>query len=473
MTSNPKKAWDGLKKMTGNIKSTPSICDDEKTTPEEQAKLASDLNKFYTRFEDDSRGPSPCRNKQPHTADMFTLDEVLGVLQLCKPGKAPGPDTISNTLLRTCACQLAPVFHTLFNICMQKGQLPMLWKTSTIKPIPKKPFPKVLNDYRPVALTSNVMKCFEKLIKSKLAPYVEPTQDALQFAYKSRRSTTDACAILQQLVIGHTDKLQTYARILFIDYSSAFNTIVPSKLLEKLERKGVDERLYNIIASFLSNRSQNVMVNKHLSPSATPNTGAPQGCVLSPLLFTVYTDDLCSEHDNVHILKYADDTAVVGLITKAEETGYRCEVEKVRAWCEDHNLILNTSKTKEMVVNFTHTPTTPLQISGTSIDSVETFKYLGVTFDSKMCFKDHVDTIVAKCNTRLYLLRTYSTFGATAAQMLRMFNSMVLSVITYACQAFYSILTKTQKDRLQDIAKRAKITTDIKACVELQQLTYM
>ena len=126
-----------------------------------------------------------------------------------------------------------------------------------------------------------------------------------------------------------------------------------------------------------------------------------------------------------------------------------------------------------MVVNFTCIPVTPLLVSGSPIDFVDTFKYLGVTFDVKMSFKHHVDTIVAKCNQRLYLLRNYATFGASSSQKTQLFKSMILSVILYACQSYYSALAQKQKVRLQRIANRAKIQIDIQVCAEVQQLKYV
>jgi hypothetical protein len=114
--------------------------------------------------------------------------------------------------------------------------------------------------------------------------------------------------------------------MLFIVYSSAFNTIVPSKLIIKLEALGLNPSLCNWVLDFLTGRPQVVMVGNNISTSLTLNTGAPQGCVLSPLLYSLFSHDCIAMHTPNSIIKFADDTTVVGLITKNHETAYREEV---------------------------------------------------------------------------------------------------------------------------------------------------
>ena len=113
--------------------------------------------------------------------------------------------------------------------------------------------------------------------------------------------------------------------MLFIDTSSAFNTIVPSKLIIKLEALGLNHTLCNWVLESLTGCPQVVMVG-NMSTSLILNTGAPQGCVLSPLLYSLFTHDCVAMHASNSIIKFADDTTVVGLITNNDETGYREEV---------------------------------------------------------------------------------------------------------------------------------------------------
>ncbi len=144
--------------------------------------------------------------------------------------------------------------------------------------MPKNNKPSCLNDYRPVALTSIVMKVFERLVKSHISSSIPVTLDPLQFAYRSNRSTDDAISHILHSSLTHIDSSNgNYARLLFIDYSSAFNTIVPIKLTSKLTGLGLNTSLCDWIQDFLTGRPQVVKVGQYTSNSITLNVGAPQG----------------------------------------------------------------------------------------------------------------------------------------------------------------------------------------------------
>ena len=109
-----------------------------------------------------------------------------------------------------------------------------------------------LNDYCHVALTSVTMKCFERLVMAHINTIIPETPDSLQFAYHPNRSTDDAISIALNTAFSHLDKRNTYVRILLIDYSSGFNTIVPTKLIAKLRTKGLNTSFCNWILDFLT-----------------------------------------------------------------------------------------------------------------------------------------------------------------------------------------------------------------------------
>ncbi len=143
--------------------------------------------------------------------------------------------------------------------------------------MPKNNKPSFLNDDRPVALTSTVMKVFERLVKNHLCSFILVTLDCLQLAYRPNRSTDDAISHVLHSSHTHIDsKNGNYVRLLFIDYSSAFNTIVPIKLAVKLSDLGLNSSLRNWIQDFLTGRPQMVKVVQFTSNSITLNVGAPQ-----------------------------------------------------------------------------------------------------------------------------------------------------------------------------------------------------
>ena len=186
------------------------------------------------------------------------------------------------------------------------------------------------------------MKFFESLVKDHFPSPLPDTIDPLKYAYCPNRSTDDTIAITLHTALTHLDKRNTYVRMLFIYYSSAFNTIVPSKLINKLTL-GLDPALCIWVLDFLMGHPQVVRIGNNISTPLILNTGAPQGCVLSPLLYSLFTDDCVAMHTSNSIIKFADDTTVVGLITSNDKTAYREEVKALGVWCQENNLTLNVN----------------------------------------------------------------------------------------------------------------------------------
>ena len=207
------------------------------------------------------------------------------------------------------------VFTALFSELLEQCHVPRCFKTFTIVPVPKKPSIASLNDYRPVALTSVVMKVFERLVLRSLKEATDHQLDPHQFAYRANRSVDDAVAPLAlHHILQHLETSGTHARVLFVDFSSAFNTIIPQKLFNKLIHMGVERSLCVWILDFLHDRLQSVRIGKQTSKEITLNVGAPQGGVLSPLLFSLFTNDSMSSEPSVVMIKFSNDTTLEGLI---------------------------------------------------------------------------------------------------------------------------------------------------------------
>ena len=234
---------------------------------------------------------------------------------------------------------------------LEHHHIPLLWKTSNIIPVPKTPNPSVKNDYRPVALTSIAMKCFERIIKSFLLRDTEHLLDPMQFAYRSKRGVDDATLTLLNNIYRHLDRPNSYARLLFLDFSSAFNTIQPYLLLQKLQHMGVNSHVMKWIDAFMLERPQFVTVNGTQSPTTHTSTGAPQGCVISPILFIIYTNDCICREQGCIMIKFADDTILAGLVSDSD-LGYKAGVNHLVDWCNNSYLQLNTKKTKEIIIDF-------------------------------------------------------------------------------------------------------------------------
>ena len=218
---------------------------------------------------------------EPTTAPPFVISEQEVTTMLLKQNsrKAAGPDQVSAFTVKHCARQLSTVFTDIFNWSLTLCRVPACFKSAVVIPVPKKPNAVSMNDYRPVALTSVIMKVFERIVCKQLS---NVEMDSYQFAYRANRSVEDAVSLCLHTILQHLQRPATYVRVLFIDFSSAFNTIVPTKLFDKLLALGINHSLCLWILDFLSNRRQVVKIGNMLSGTKTLNTGAPKAVFYQP-----------------------------------------------------------------------------------------------------------------------------------------------------------------------------------------------
>ena len=142
------------------------------------------------------------------------------MLRSVNPRKAAGLDGVLSKVLQACADQLAGIFTKIFNISLSQAIIPPFLKSATIIPVPKKPVSEDLGNYRPIALTPVIMKCFEKLVLHHIRASLPPSHDPHQLAYRAHRSTEDAITITAHTALTHLEHPDRYVRMLFIDSSS-------------------------------------------------------------------------------------------------------------------------------------------------------------------------------------------------------------------------------------------------------------
>ncbi|KAL0173817.1 hypothetical protein M9458_029785, partial [Cirrhinus mrigala] len=427
-SNNIREVWQGIRDIINNR-------DCHVTTGDLSALLAEELNSFFARFGKEQQQHSstpallplhpPPSSGSCTTPLTVTEQDVRRVLLAVNPRKAAGPDGVPGKVLRA---------------------------------LPKKSPITSLIDYRPVALTPVIMKCFERLVLRHIKEYLPSNFDPHQFAYRTKRSTEDAIALALHAVLGHLEQQQSYARMLFVDYSSAFNTIIPDILFNKLDILGLPSLTCAWIKDFLTNRPQSVRLGPHLSSTRTLSIGSPQGCVLSPFLYCFYTHDCTASYDSNLIVKFADDTTVVGLISRGDEVAYREEVLKLATWCSKNNLALNTKKTKEIIVDFRRhsTDLAPLYINGECVERVHTFRFLGVFISDNISWTVNTTAIIKKAQQRLYFLRVLRKYNLDSSLLLTFYRASIESLLTYCLTVWYGSCTMADRERLQRVAKAAQ-----------------
>lgn len=191
-----------------------------------------------------------------------------------------------------------------------------------------------------------------------------------------------------------------------MDYSSAFNTVIPCKLTKKLHQLGLSPLLCNWIQDFLTDCSQAVRLSPYTSSSITLSTGTPQGCVLSAILYSLFSQDCVPTFDTNTIVKFADDTTVVGLYNN-DESAYRAEVQKLADWCLENNLLLNIGKTKELIIDFRRSQDgdyAPVFINGERVERVPSIRFLGVHITEDLTWTTNTITKGTKRHSSIFFL---------------------------------------------------------------------
>ena len=264
-----------------------------------------------------------------------------------------------------------------------------------------------------------------------------------------------------QLLQSHLDKVGTYARILFVDFSSTFNTIQPHLMIKKLMDRNVNSELMIWIYKFLTGRQQYIRFKDAYSKSTIINTGAPQGCVLSASLFTIYVSDNGSNNERCTIIKYADDTVIIGLLDQKDDLDdnfYTAEVDHFCTWCQDNFLDLNVKKTKEMIIDYrVNKPILkPINIKGQDVDVVDKYKYLGTIVDNKLTGNENIDKIDNKANQRLYFVRKLKKCHVETTILSLFHKSIVESVLTFCMLCWYGNSSLQTRSKLKPIVSSAK-----------------
>lgn len=449
-----KDAWKGLKYLSGHSSKSCMI------EPDDTSTFVNQLNEFYVRFDgDDCQAECEEMLNVVHgiRSERIVMSEndVLLALNSAKPGKARGPDKVCPRVVKACKYQLLSPLHALYQTSLDQCIVPSSWKTSEVVPVPKCKIPKNMNDLRPIALTSVLMKCLESFVKRYLCNQVKHLCDVFQFAYKKGGGVDDAVITLLEIICSHLDRPRSYSRVLFIDFSSAFNTIKPHILLQKLVAMNLNSNIIRWIYDYLTRRPQYVKMGGFLSDLICTYTGAPQGCVLSPFLFTLYTNDCLSSFNNCSILKYADDTVIIGNVMNNDISDYSGQVDTFVEWCDSHFLNLNVNKTMEMIIDFRRNRDAhdSIAIKEESVKVVNCYKYLGVMIDDNLNFSENIHHVYKKCLQRVRYLRELANLRIDTVILTLFYKSIIESVLSFCILSWYGSSNKKDLKKLCKIIK--------------------
>ena len=323
--------------------------------------------------------------------------------------------------------------------------------------------PSSVSNYRPISLLSLPSKVLERIIHNRLLNYLLSNNVLTlhQFGFRPGSSTQEALLYATNDWHHHMDHGLSVASVSF-DLSKAFNRVPHSQLISTLANIGVSGSLLACFRSYLSNRSQRVVLDGHSSTFHAITSGVPQGSILGPLLFSIYLNPLTNislSRDSTLIL-YADDIVLYRPIaTHSDVESLQADVDKVSNWVRDAGLSLNAQKSKVIVFSCKRVPpVVNILVCHNVIPVVESTCFLGVTISCDLKWNTHIINTCAKARQQLGLL--YRLFGmADPATLAHLYKCLVLPTLDY-CSVVWDPAAACLITKLESVQRlAARLTT--------------
>lgn len=456
--SNPKYFYSYAKKFSKKKSNINMLFDKDgsvKSNPKDIANLLQ--NQFSSVFSDptktniDSATFPPPSITYPFTDDMlhFSEDDIVKAIEEITPNAASGPDEIPVLLLRNCKVALSRPIHILWSRSLENGLVPNFYKFSHVFPLHKKDSRAVAANYRPISLTSHIIKVYERVIRKKLVEFLEMNNliCGKQHGFRSGRSC------LTQLLHHFDDVLESLTKntdfdSIYLDYAKAFDKVDHTLLIRKLALYGIHSKVIKWIESFLSNRKQAVVVDGHLSLLAAIISGVPQGTVLGPVLFLIFINDIenCIMHSIVRC--FADDTRIsIAVRSEQDVKLLQQDLENVIQWSDRNNMALHKDKFEYMChkSNKQHFLTElpfvnecyQYRVSNDIIlEPTYQLRDLGILVSDDLSWSPHIRAIANKARQKAsWVLSVFHTRSTTI--MLTLYKSMVRSLVEYCCPLWH------------------------------------
>ena len=359
---------------------------------------------------------------------IFNEEDISNAISKLKKNSAAGPDGIPAIFLINTKEYIKAPLKIILRKSLDEGVLPAIFKMAYVTPLHKGGSKMDPANYRPISLTSHVMKVFERVIKSYLLKHLESNGliQNNQHGFVSGRSTQTQ---LMQHYCDVFDALQEDVRFdtVYLDFAKAFDKVNHQILIKKLMKHKIKGKLISWINNFLCKRKYCVVANGVMSDEHDVLSGVPQGTVLASLFFIVMIADIDQNLENSVSRLFADDTKVSAKIKTKEDTErLQHDLEKIYTWADENLMQFNENKFEQMSHGVTKGVGKGIYKtkSGQIIKENKTVKDLGILTSKDVSFSDHIDDLVLSSKIKAgLLLRTFKT--REAKPMMKMFNSFI------------------------------------------------
>ena len=362
-----------------------------------------------------------------------TVQGIFKLLKNLNPSKASGPDKIPCRLLVLTAHEIAPALTHLFSLSLKTGDIPEAWRHALVQPVFKKGDRSSAANYRPISLTSVICKLLEHVIRSGMTAHFDKHNILVttQHGFRKNRSCES------QLILTIDDLASTLDEggqtdTILLDFSKAFDKVPHRRLLLKLEYYGIRGNTLLWIKNFLSNRTQQVVVEGEMSSIGQVTSGVPQGSVLGPTLFLAYINDI-SNNISSKVRLFADDTILYRQINSPSDCRIlQRDLQQLEFWEQTWQMDFNASKCHVLSVSKKKKPIVSTYIlHGEQLQQVNSAKYLGVEISQDLSWSKHINNITSKANkTSAFVHRNLR--GCPHQVQAKCYKTLVRPVLEYS-----------------------------------------
>jgi hypothetical protein len=389
-------------------------------------------------------------------------DEVQAALRGLKLGKAPGPSGVPNRALKHLPMRAVLLLVHIFNVVLRTHHFPTGWKHARVISILKPgKDPAQPTSYRPISLLDTIGKVFEKILLTRILCVVGERgllRDE-QFGFRPRHSTSLQLARLVARVTRNLGEKRLTGAV-FLDVAKAFDTVWIDGLLYKLTLLNFPSYLVHTISSYLRGRTFEAAFQTATSSRRVMRAGVAQGGLISPVLFSLYVNDMPTPSRHVELALYADDTAVIATSRKPTLLVSYLEsyLYDLQRWLSEWRIAINVSKSSAIIFRratrrFIHPR--PVTLFGQPIEWVDTARYLGVTLDKRLTWSPHIQEVGRRTAQRMGLLGP--VLNRRSALSIRngvlLYKQLIRPMMDYACPVWRSA-ARTHVQRFQALQSK-------------------
>ena len=455
VSTNPSYFFSYAKRFAKQTTTTGPLLDDDGNLQQHPKKMADMLQKQYSSVFSDPDEQTHSDHKQSKDPSSiledftFTRQDIISAIKEIGEYSSSGDDDIPAIVLKNCAEEISYPILLIWQDSLQSGYIPQNYKNQIITPVFKKGSKAIPANYRPISLTSHIIKIFERVIRAKLVQHLNLNK----LLCKNQHGFRPGRSCLTQL-LKHIDTILNNflngqdTDSIYLDFSKAFDKVDHSILLKKLYAYGIRGNVLAWIKSFLSNRVQTVVINGTHSYPTNVKSGVPQGTVLGPILFLVYINDLHQCINHSIISHFADDTRILKAIGLSSDVPLlQQDLNETISWSNKNKMVLHEDKFELLchTINksnaLQHLPFSNqfyeyITAGGIVISPCDLVKDLGIHITPDLDWSPHINIIADKA--RRLISWVLSVFKDRSEKtMMTLYNSLIRSRIEYCCPLWH------------------------------------